>query len=225
MSAADMNGDGLLDLVVGTQSNTVANRRVIVDLADGAGGFTFHSSQVSDGNVWVLNTGDLSGDGSDDVAMANSSTNRGTVLLNNGSGVLGPPTSYGTDPFTLSSDVGDLDGDGDLDWVTSSYQGDWRVFTNNGNGTFTFSREFNAPTAASCALLFDFDNDRDLDLALIDEIDDVVILMRNGPTLQVPAVSTWGALIVALALLTLGTILLRKRAACATAVSAVEVHQ
>lgn len=210
LAAADMNGDGLLDLVVGTQNNTAANRRVIVDLADGAGGFAFHSSQVSDGNVWVLNTGDLSGDGSDDVAMANSSTNRGTVLLNNGSGVLGAPTSYGTDPFTLSSDVGDLDGDGDLDWVTSSYQGDWRVFTNNGDGTFVFSREFNAPTAASCALLFDFDNDLDLDIGLIDELDDVVILMKNSGTLPIPAVSTWGVLIVALALLSLGTIALRK---------------
>ena len=221
LAAADMNADGLLDLVVGTQSSTVTNRRVLVDLANGAGGFASHSSQVSDGNVWVLNTGDLNGDGSEDVAMANSSTNRGTVLLNDGSGVLGTPTSYGTDPFTLSSDVGDLDGDGDLDWVTSSYQGDWRVFTNDGDGTFTFSREFNAPTAASCALLFDFDNDRDLDIALIDELDDVVILMRNGPTLEIPAVSAWGALAAALALLSLGTILLRQRAACATAVSAV----
>lgn len=210
LSAADMNGDGLLDLVVGTQSGTAANRRVIVNLADGAGGFAFHSSQASDGNVWVLNTGDLDGDGSDDVAMANSSNNRGTVLLNNGSGVLGPPTSYGTDPFTLSSDLGDLDGDGDLDWVTSSYQGDWRVFTNDGDGTFTFSREFKAPTAASCAILFDFDNDRDLDIALIDELDDVVILMKNSGTLQIPAVSTWGALSCLLALLIGGTVVIRK---------------
>lgn len=103
--------------------------------------------------------------------------------------------------------VGDLDGDGDLDWVTSSYQGDWRVFTNDGDGTFTFSREFTAPTAASCALLFDFDNDRDLDIALIDELDDVVILMKNSGTFQIPTVTAWGALCTALGLLILGTLI------------------
>lgn len=210
LSSADMNGDGLLDLVVGTQSGTPANRRVIVDVADGAGGFVFHSSQAADGNVWVLNTGDLNRDGADDVALANSSTNRGTILLNTGTGTLGLPTSYGTDPFTLSSDLGDLNGDGNLDWVTSSYQGDWRVFTNNGNGTFAFAMEFNAPTAASCALLFDFDNDRDLDIALIDELDDVVILMRNGPTQEIPAASTWGVVAALLSFLILGTLALRK---------------
>jgi hypothetical protein len=95
--------------------------------------------------------------------------------------------------------------------VTSNFSGNWRVFTNDGDGTFTVSRDFDSPTAASCALLFDFDNDRDLDLALIDEVDDVVILMKNGPMLQIPTVSTWGALIAALALLLLGTIVLRTK--------------
>ena len=39
-----------------------------------------------------------------------------------------------------------------------------------------------APQAASCALLVDIDNDHDLDLALIDELADLVILMQNSGT-------------------------------------------
>jgi hypothetical protein len=87
-----------------------------------------------------------------------------------------------TDPFPLATDLGDLDGDGDLDWLTSSFSGDWFVFTNNGSGTFTFDQEFLAPQAASCAVLVDIDNDADLDLALIDELADVVILQLNDGT-------------------------------------------
>ena len=75
-----------------------------------------------------------------------------------------------------------MDGDGDLDWVTSSFGGDWWLFANNGAGSFAFAQEFNAPQAASCALMVDIDNDRDLDLALIDELADVVILMKNDGT-------------------------------------------
>jgi len=211
LAAADMNGDGVLDLIVGTQSNVLANRQVLIDLGNGDGTFSFHSAQVSDGNVWVLNTGDLDGDGDEDVALANSSANHGTILLNDGAAGLGAPRSYGTDPFTLSTDLGDLDGDGDLDWVTSSFSGDWRVFSNDGDGTFTFDREFTAPTASSCALLLDIDNDNDLDLALIDELADEVVLMKNSGTASVPAVSTWGITSLVLLLLTTGTIVLQSR--------------
>lgn len=84
-----------------------------------------------------------------------------------------------TDPFPLATDLGDVDGDGDLDWVPSSFLGDWSLFTNDGLGNFTFRRSFPASQAASCALMFDSDNDGDLDLALIDEVADEVILVIN----------------------------------------------
>jgi hypothetical protein len=76
--------------------------------------------------------------------------------------------------------VGDLDGDGDLDWVLSSFGGArFYVFRNNGSGGMTADQSFPAPNAGSCAVFLDFDNDRDVDLALIDELADVVLLMRN----------------------------------------------
>ena len=130
----------------------------------------------------MLVCGDLDGNGTEDVATANSSNNNGAILLGDGTGNLAAPQTHGTDPFPLATDLGDLDGDGDLDWVTSSFGGDWWVFTNLGNGQFTFNQELGAPVAASCSLMVDIDNDRDLDLALVDELADVVILQINSGT-------------------------------------------
>jgi hypothetical protein len=79
-----------------------------------------------------------------------------------------------------SVDLGDLDGDGDLDLVPSSFGGGfWRWYRNDGTGAFTFVDQFEAPDNPSCAVLFDADNDGDLDMGLTDEIADVVIIMRN----------------------------------------------
>ena len=178
LAAADMNDDGLLDLVIGARSSAT----IVVSSGNGDGTFSFASSQSAGGAVWELAVGDLDGNGTEDVATANSSSNNGAILLGNGDGTLGPRTTYNTDPFPLAAEIGDLDGDGDLDWVTSSFSGDWWLFANHGNGTFSFTEELPAPVAASWALLVDIDNDRDLDLALIDELADVVIVMKNSGT-------------------------------------------
>ncbi len=175
LAAADMDEDGLLDLVVGARSN----ERIIVLRANGDGTFTQSSNQSSGGAVWMLNAADVNGDGHADVACANSSDNNATILLGSGEGTLGSPVAYGLDPFPLATDLGDLDGDGDLDWVVSSFGGDWSLLLNDGAGGFTFDREFDAPRAGSCALMMDVDTDGDLDLALIDELQDVVIVVVN----------------------------------------------
>ncbi len=208
LGSADMNHDGILDLVVGCQTA----QRMVVMLGTGAGTFTPGASQSSDGAVWMLNTGDLNGDGTEDVAVGNSGSNRAAILFGDGAGNLGAPVRYLTDPFTIATDVGDLDGDGDLDWVTSSYSGDWWIYANNGAGAFTFVREFASPTAASCALIFDFDNDFDLDLALIDEEEDLVILMKNSGTTLVPALSQGAMLAFAALLCIAGAVLAQRRA-------------
>ena len=178
LAAADMNDDGILDLVIGARTS----QQILVDAGNGDATFTHISSQSAGGAVWMLVCGDLDGDGIEDVSTANSSANNGAILLGAGGGNLNGPQTYRTDPFPLATDLGDLDGDGDLDWVTSSFGGDWRVFTNDGDGMFTFNQEVPAPQAASCALLLDIDNDGDLDLALVDELADVVVMMKNSGT-------------------------------------------
>ena len=173
IEAADLNGDGLLDLAVGCRSA----RRVVSMLSQGDGTFAVADSAVC-GTVWQLSTGDLDGDGDEDIVTVDSSNNSGSVVLNDGTGSIERTQTVPTDAFPLASDIGDVDGDGDLDWVTSSFSGDWLLFTNNGAGAFAFDQEFAAPRAGSCALLVDLDNDRDLDLALVDELEDVLIIER-----------------------------------------------
>jgi hypothetical protein len=175
IAAADMDEDGRLDLVVGSRTAD----EVAVLRNEGNGSFSLLGRADAGGGPWMLVTGDLSGDGHDDVAVVNGTSNTAAVLRGDGRGGFAPAAVHTVDPFALASDLGDLDGDGDLDWLTSSYSGDWRLFENR-NGVLVVAQELAPRTAASCALLFDADGDGDVDLALIDEEADEVILMRNG---------------------------------------------
>ena len=165
-----MNGDGLLDLVSGDRST----QRIRVYLSRGDGSFEHTTTRTSGGGTWMLVTGDVDGDGDEDVAAVNGEANNGAILLGDGAGGLSAPRLFPLDPFPLATDLGDVDGDGDLDWVTSSFSGDWLLLENDGTGSFSLRRRFPAPEAASCALLADFDGDQDLDLALVDELADEV---------------------------------------------------
>jgi hypothetical protein len=175
IAAADMDEDGLLDLVVGAQGSEAVG---IVRNA-GNGTFSLLGRQDAGGRPWMLVTGDIDRDGHDDVAVVNGLSNTAAVLRGDGHGGFAAPAVQPIDPFALASDLGDLDGDGDLDWLTSSYSGDWRLFENRG-GNLVVAQELAPRQAASCALLFDSDGDGDIDLALVDEEADEVILMKNG---------------------------------------------
>jgi hypothetical protein len=177
--AADMNDDGISDLVVTSRDG----QQIVTMLGNGNGTLTAAGTpQSSGGHTWVVAVGDVNGDGRLDAAVANSTSNNGAILLGNGNGRFGAPTLMVTGAHTVASDLGDLDGDGDLDWVLSSFGGGfWRIYRNE-LGSFALQQQVNAVANPSCAIILDFDNDRDLDLALSDEIADVVGLWRNAGT-------------------------------------------
>lgn len=177
MTAADMTNDGILDLVVAGE----ASRTINVLRGNGNGTFTQVSSRSAGGAPWVLVAGDVNGDGNMDISTGNAATSNGCMFLGNGLGGLGAPIVKSLPASVVSTDLADLDGDGDLDWILASFGAAmWRMYRNDGGSTFTFEREWTAPGNASCALPADFDNDGDVDLALIDEIADVIVMMKNA---------------------------------------------
>ncbi len=179
IAAADANEDGIMDLIVGAYSST----EMMVLLGDGNGNFQL-SHQVSIlGRPWMIAVGDVNNDGHVDVVSANTLTEMAAVIHGDGNGHLIPDTSYQTGGnIPLAIDLGDLDGDGDLDMIASNFSGNWRLWENDGIGNFINAQDYPSSTAASCAVFHDRDNDGDLDMTGIDEIDDLLILFENRPT-------------------------------------------
>jgi hypothetical protein len=176
MDVADMNEDGLMDLVIADFTGTGT---IFTMGGNGDGTFSLISQRSGEGFPWVLNAADLNGDGHIDVATANSTRNTGSIFFGDGTGALSAPDVYRNMDFAISTDLGDLDGDGDMDWIVSCFPGEWRIHENDGQGGFTLAEVLPAPESGSCALIADFDGDLRADMAMIDELEDVVIVRLN----------------------------------------------
>ena len=177
LATTDANGDGLLDLFVGDNAGGVS-----VCLGDGDGGFACGpEAGLPNGGPWMIAAGDLDGDGHVGVAVASSSVNGVEVLYGDGAGGFADTSFLPAGTFPIAIDLGDLDGDGDLDVISSNFVGnDYTLYENDG-GTLVFSRSLPAVQAGSCMTLHDRDGDGRLDLTGIDERADLALLFASPP--------------------------------------------
>jgi hypothetical protein len=122
--AADLNGDGKLDLVV--TDYLVDSNNVNVVLGNGDGTFQTAATYTAGKQPIVAAIADFNGDGLPDIAVANAGTSVGgsvALLLGTGGGAFKPgaPVGAGAVPYSLA--VGDFNGDGKPDLAVANIQG------------------------------------------------------------------------------------------------------
>ncbi|MEM8711737.1 MAG: VCBS repeat-containing protein, partial [Planctomycetota bacterium] len=188
----DLTGDGLPDVVVGTYESQQSSLYRQLP----GGGFAAGESLVMGAAVEaaVLKFADLDGDGDLDALAAGASVTGsgigtdGLLLFRNVSGVPFLPADVTRIRAGMNDvDVGDIDGDGDVDIVAarSELNRDALVFTNDGTGAF------GAPSVLATAARFlrelrlaDVDADGDLDVVVRRELqanrDSVGLFLNEG---------------------------------------------
>jgi hypothetical protein len=163
----DLNGDGILDLLVSSDSPAFAFSIFI-----GNGDGTFQPPQAFAPPIANLHsndaflTADVNGDGAKDIVTA-----QGLVFLGQGDGVtytLQPQAAFApiptaTNKFAPSIVAADFNNDGKLDLATDD-GATIRTFQGNGDGTFTAGPTY--PTISNYGFLFatDLDGDGNIDL-------------------------------------------------------------
>ena len=162
---------------------------------DGTGTFTDSTQQlgVDVGNstgydfTVSISLGDMNGDGDLDLVAGNRGGLGATdsrIYFNNGAGIFSDSLQRLGDLFVSSTELGDIDNDGDLDLVLGDHSRSGnKLFLNNGAGVFTIDTQRLGTNDTYAVLLADFDQDGDLDLASGEYDNDVgvpdIIYMNN----------------------------------------------
>ena len=181
--SVDLNGDGALDIVVTSidvQTDPPYRIWVFLHEADGS----FASPAVFDGGQGLQNLAfaDAEGDGDLDVFAVHRDFF--SVLLNDGSGRLGAPRSYGVVNATHEIELGDISGDGRPDVVISNNSGrsgggSVSFFENAGDGTFRDRIDVAVGASPRAVTVADLDGDGDLDVLTLNRSSGDLSLLEN----------------------------------------------
>ncbi len=164
VAIGDLDGDGDGDIAV---TDTV-DHTVSILLNGGAGRFADAVAYNTGPSPLYLAIGDLDDDGDLDLAVANGDGENVSILLNHGDGTFADHVTYqvGGGDFSIPTSIalGDVDGDGDLDFAVGLLEPlSVSVQLNNGMGAFGNEVLYSSTMCESVAFA-DLDGDRDLDL-------------------------------------------------------------
>jgi hypothetical protein len=184
LALGDTNGDGLLDIVIGSGTSTGLGNQNAVLLNQGGGAFAggpidcAQRYTVCFGTGFDLTTsvalGDIDGDGALDIVVGNDGgddAEQSAVYLGSGGGSFAPAYQEldPANPGVWRLALGDIDGDTDLDvvFINRSEGVPNGVFINNGDGHFALSTAYLLPDSNARSLaLGDLNGDGWLDLVI-----------------------------------------------------------
>jgi len=191
VAVGDFNGDGKPDLALIVNGGTFA-----VMLGNGNGSFAPPGQSYAVGNdADSIAVGDFNHDGKLDAVVANFGLNGGasiSVFPGNGDGTFGTatnlpvPTNAG--PWEVA--VADLNGDGNLDIVSSNNNESYlSVYLGNGDGTFKQPAKLPCAFAPENMAILDFNGDGIPDIAFMSYGErDAGVLAGKGDGTFAPAV-------------------------------------
>jgi hypothetical protein len=180
VAAADLNGDGRPDLVVGNgNANTVSV--LLNTAASGAASPSFAAQKTFAvvSNPTAVAAADLNGDGRPDLAVANFFTSQLSVLVNTTAAGAGTPAFAAQQTFAVNGDgvavaAGDLDGDGRPDLAVTGLSSDSAGVLVNTTAagaaavSFAAQQTFATGGGPSSVAVADYNGDGRPDLAVTD---------------------------------------------------------
>jgi serine/threonine protein kinase len=131
---------------------------------------------------YAVAVADFNGDGKQDLAVSNLSSDSVSVLLGNGDGSFKPAVHYptGVEPHGVA--VGDFNGDGKPDLAVANLKSDTlSVLLGNGDGSFKPAVSYTVGKGPRGVAIGDFNGDGKADLVVTDFMENSVsILLGNG---------------------------------------------
>jgi hypothetical protein len=179
VAVADLDDDGYLDLAAGANTGAAFELMAFGNDADAAFDWSFAHTDVATATTNILGVaaGDLDGDGDVDLATARDNDTSGSgyevavwknILPHRNAPFDGNGHGLWVQDTVLAAEVGDLDGDGDLDAVAAGWSGQIGVGQNDGtpfSGTWGGGSVGTIPGTVLALALGDLDGDGDLDIA------------------------------------------------------------